>query len=88
MAAEGGIPTGGGVSGEITLDACAEVFSAVNGMFCVYDLEGQILHINKKFIDLLSYPEETLYKMNISGLAFERQRRRVREVIRQQAGQG
>ena len=88
MAAEGGIPDGGQVGKEISLELFAEVFSSVNGMFCIYDLEGKILYMNKKFKDLIKYPEETLYKMNISGLAFDRQKRRVREVIRQQAWQG
>lgn len=73
---------------QITLDVLEEVFAKVNGMFCVYDTEGQIKFMNQKFKDLLHYPEEILYRMNISGLALERHQKRVRDRIKSQVKEG
>ncbi len=73
---------------EITLDVLEEVFDQVNGMFCVYDAEGQIKFMNQKFRDLLHFPEEILYRMNISGLALERHQKRVRDRIKSQIKEG
>ncbi|MDD4775318.1 MAG: PAS domain S-box protein [Syntrophomonas sp.] len=73
---------------EITLETLAEVLAKVNGMFCVYDAEGQIKFMNQKFKDLLDYPDEVLYNMNISGLALERHKKRIRDRIRVQIEAG
>ncbi|HRY12300.1 MAG TPA: PAS domain S-box protein [Syntrophomonadaceae bacterium] len=89
MAPEDGLPNRDKPgSRKITLEMLAEVLSKVNGMFCVYDTEGNIKFANQKFKDLLDYPEEVLYKMNISGLAVERHKKRIRDRIRVQIEAG
>lgn len=86
---EDGIPNRSGkAEHEITLETLAEVLAKVNGMFCVYDAEGQIKFMNQKFKDLLDYPDEVLYNMNISGLALERHKKRIRDRIRVQIEAG
>ncbi len=73
---------------EITVESLAEVFSAINGMFCVYDTKGQIIYMNRKFQDLLGYSDENLHLMNISNIALERHRKRIRDRIKSKAEEG
>jgi PAS domain S-box-containing protein len=68
--------------GEVDVNQIAKVLDSVNGLFCVYDTEGQIIYMNQKFKDLVNYPNEILYEMNISDLAIERHKKRIRERIR------
>jgi len=68
--------------GEVDVNQIAKVLDSVNGLFCVYDTEGQIIYMNQKFKDLVNYPNEIIYELNISDLAIERHKKRIRERIR------
>ncbi|MEQ8200010.1 MAG: HD domain-containing phosphohydrolase [Syntrophomonadaceae bacterium] len=73
---------------EITIDSLAQVFSVINGMFCVYDAKGQIIYMNRKFQELLGYSDENLRSMNISNIALERHKKRIRDRIKSQVEEG
>ncbi len=77
-----------GKNEEMTVESLAEVFSIINGMFCVYDTKGQIIYINRKFQDLLGYSDENLRSMNISNIALERHKKRIRDRIKSQIEEG
>lgn len=67
---------------DVDISQIAQVLDMVNGLFCVYDTDGQIKYMNRRLKKLMNYPDEVLYKMNIVDIAIERQKRRIRESIR------
>jgi len=73
---------------EVDVSQLAPVLDSVNGLFCVYDTEGQIVYMNKKFRDLVDYPDDVLKKMNISDLAIDRHKKRIRERMRSRLDEG
>jgi len=73
---------------EVDVSQLAPVLDSVNGLFCVYDTEGQIVYMNKKFRDLVDYPDDVLKKMNISDLAVDRHKKRIRERMRSRLDEG
>ena len=73
---------------EVDLSQITPVLDSVNGLFCVYDTEGQIVYMNRKFRDLVDYPDEVLKNMNISDLAIDRQKKRIRERMRSHLDEG
>ncbi len=73
---------------EVDLSQLTPVLDSVNGLFCVYDTEGQIVYMNRKFRDLVDYPDEVLKSMNISDLAIDRHKKRIRERMRSQLDEG
>lgn len=74
--------------GPINIRQLASVLDSVNGLFCAYDTEGQIVYINKKFQDLVGYSAASLKGMNISDLAIERHKKRIRERMRSRMEEG
>jgi len=73
---------------EVDLSQLTPVLDSVNGLFCVYDTEGQIVYMNRKFRDLVDYPDEVLKNMNISDLAIDRHKKRIRERMRSHLDEG
>lgn len=59
----------------------AEVLNMVNGMFCAYDADGQIVYMNQKFKNLAGYSDETLKGVNIIDLAIDRHKNQIRRRI-------
>ena len=72
----------------VDVSQLAPVLDSVNGLFCVYDTEGQIVYMNRKFRELVDYPDEVLKKMNISDLAIDRHKKRIRERMRSHLDEG
>ncbi|MEA4926624.1 MAG: PAS domain S-box protein [Syntrophomonadaceae bacterium] len=72
----------------IDISRIAPVLDSINGLFCVYNLEGQIVYMNQKFRDLVDYPDDALKKMNISDLAIDRHKKRIRERMRSRLDEG
>jgi len=60
---------------KIDVEPLAAVLDAVNGMFCAYDLDGQIVYVNQKFRSLVGYADEVLKGMHISDLAIDRHKK-------------
>lgn len=75
-------------SAGIDLGCITPVLDSVNGLFCVYNIDGQIIYMNKKFRDLVDYPAAALNKMNISDLAIDRHKKRIRERMRSRLDEG
>lgn len=72
---------------EIDLSHIAEVLDLVNGLFCVYDINGRIVYMNDKFRELVDYPDDVIKNMNISDLAIDRHKKRIRERMRSRLGE-
>jgi PAS domain S-box-containing protein len=73
---------------EIDVSHLAPVLDSVNGLFCIYDTEGQIVYMNTKFKDLVGYPDDVLKNMNISDLAIDRHKKRIRDRMRSRLDEG
>ncbi len=74
--------------GKIDVDQLAAVLDAVNGMFCAYDLDGQIVYVNQKFRSLVGYSDVVLKGMHISDLAIDRHKKRIRERMKARLATG
>lgn len=74
--------------GKIDVDQLAAILDAVNGMFCAYDLDGQIVYVNQKFRSLVGYSDEVLKGMHISDLAIDRHKKRIRERMKARLAAG
>lgn len=73
---------------EIDIQKIAAVLEKVNGLFLIYDTEGEILYINQKLRQFLDYSFDDLYRMNVTDLVIERHRKRVKERIRTRLPEG
>jgi len=73
---------------EVNVSELAAVLDSINGLFCAYDIEGQIVYMNRKFKDLIGYPDEILKTMNISDLAVDRHKKRIQERMRSRLDEG
>lgn len=73
---------------KIDVEPLAAVLDAVNGMFCAYDLDGQIVYVNQKFRSLVGYADEVLKGMHISDLAIDRHKKRIRERMKARLATG
>lgn len=74
--------------GRIDVDQLAAVLDSVNGMFCAYDLDGQIVYVNQKFRSLVGYADGVLKGMHISDLAIDRHKKRIRERMKARLATG
>jgi PAS domain S-box-containing protein len=78
----------GSKQGPININQLAAVLDSVNGMFCAYDNDGQIVYMNQKFKDLVGYSDEVLKGMNVSDLAIDRHKKRIRDRMRARMEEG
>ncbi len=70
------------IHSEIDLRKLAVVLERVNGLFLMYDADGEIKYINRKLKEFLGYSYEDIYRMNVTDLVIERHKKRVKERIR------
>ncbi len=74
--------------GKVNVRQLAAVLDSVNGLFCAYDTKGRIVYMNNKFKHLIGYSDEILKGMNVSELAIDRQKKRLREKMRSRLYEG
>jgi len=74
--------------GDINISELKAVLDSVNGLFCAYDTVGQIVYMNNKFKELVGYSDESLQGMNVSDLAIDRHKKRIRERMRSRMAEG
>lgn len=67
---------------ELDFQNIAVVLEKVNGLFLIYDTEGEIKYVNSRMKSFLDYSYEDIYRMNVTDLVIERHKKRVRENIR------
>ncbi|MEQ8200009.1 MAG: HD domain-containing phosphohydrolase [Syntrophomonadaceae bacterium] len=77
-----------GTESDIEIKDMAAVLEMTNGLFLIYDSEGTLRYVNQKLRDLLGYPSEDLYRMNITDLVISRHKKRVREILRSKLPEG
>jgi len=73
---------------EVDVSQLVTVLDSINGLFCVYKTDGQIVYMNKKFRDLVDYSEEIVKGMNIIDLAIDRHKKRIRDRMRSRLEEG
>lgn len=73
---------------EVDVSQLVTALESVNGLFCVYDTNGQIVYMNRKFRDMVGYPDEILKGMNITDLAIDRHKKRIRDRMRSRLDEG
>lgn len=67
---------------ELDFQNIAVVLEKVNGLFLIYDTEGEIKYVNRRMKNFLDYSYEDICRMNVTDLVIERHKKRVRENIR------
>jgi PAS domain S-box-containing protein/putative nucleotidyltransferase with HDIG domain len=74
--------------GEVNVSELAAVLDSVNGLFCAYNTQGRIVYMNKKFKELTGYSDEILNSMDISELASNPYKKKIRKSMRSRLEKG
>lgn len=67
------------LTGEVDFEQLAAALELVNGLFCIYDTQGQVIYMNQAFMDMIGAKAEGLVQLNIVDLAIERHKKGIRE---------